>query len=68
MNPEMTNLSGVTMAELASFCIHKLARLEARFIILCHRAQAAGIDCSDLWDLHGPGGGERGAPVRLTDA
>lgn len=38
------------IAELASFSINKLASLESRFIILCHRAKAAGIDCDDLCD------------------
>jgi hypothetical protein len=42
------------MAELASFCVQKMASLEARFIRLCWRAQAAGIDCSDLWGEHPP--------------
>jgi hypothetical protein len=41
------------IAELASFCFKKLTSLEARFIVLCHRAQAAGIDCSDLWEVPG---------------
>jgi hypothetical protein len=36
------------LAELASFCFHKLANLESRFIILCHRAKVVGIDCDDL--------------------
>ncbi len=36
------------ISELASFCFRKLASLEARFIILCHRAEQAGIPCSDL--------------------
>lgn len=38
------------IAELATFCFHKLASLEARFITLCFRAQAVGVDCSDLMD------------------
>jgi hypothetical protein len=46
--PENADLSDITMAELASFCIRKMASLEARFVILCHRAQAAGIDTADL--------------------
>jgi hypothetical protein len=36
------------IAELAGFCFHKLANLESRFIILCHRAKALGLDCDDL--------------------
>ena len=36
------------LTELAEFCFKKLANLESRFMILCHRAEAAGIDCSDL--------------------
>lgn len=35
-------------AELAEFCFRRMTSLEARFIILCTRAQAAGIECSDL--------------------
>lgn len=35
-------------AELAQFCFGKLANLEARFVILCHRAQALGIDTDDI--------------------
>ena len=35
-------------AELAQFCFHKLASLEARFIILCHRAEALGIETEDI--------------------
>lgn len=38
-------------AELVEFCFKKVANLEARFIILCHRAQAAGIPCEDINDL-----------------
>ena len=34
--------------DLAGYCFHKLASLEARFIALCYRAQSAGIDCRDL--------------------
>ena len=36
------------MTELANFCFAKLAKLEARFVILCDRASRAGIDCTDL--------------------
>ena len=36
------------ITELATFCFRKLAKLEARFVILCERVKAAGIDCSDL--------------------
>lgn len=35
-------------AELAQFCFKKVASLEARFVILCHRAQALGIDTEDI--------------------
>jgi len=38
----------VDPGEAAAFCMRKLAELEARFIILCHRAEQAGIDCTDL--------------------
>ncbi len=38
-------------SELADFCFRKLMHLEARFVMLCHRAQAAGIDCEDLHDF-----------------
>jgi hypothetical protein len=34
--------------ELAQFCFNKLANLEARFVILCHRAEALGIDTEDI--------------------
>jgi len=51
------------LEQLAAFCFQKLAGLEARFIILCHRAQAAGIDCSDLCGPH-PAAGS-GAPQQL---
>jgi hypothetical protein len=37
-------------SELAAFCFRKMASLEGRFLILCQRAQAVGIDCSDLTD------------------
>lgn len=35
-------------AELAQFCFGKLANLEARFVILCHRAEALGIETGDI--------------------
>ena len=35
-------------AELAQFCFRKVANLEARFIILCHRAEALGIETADI--------------------
>ena len=35
-------------AELAEFCFRKLANLEARFVILCHRAEALGIETDDI--------------------
>jgi hypothetical protein len=35
-------------AELAEFCFRKLAKLEARFVILCHRAEALGIQTDDI--------------------
>ncbi len=38
-------------SELAAFCFRKVASLEARFVILCQRAQAAGIECEDLNDF-----------------
>ncbi|MGQ0814101.1 MAG: hypothetical protein ACT4O1_06505 [Gemmatimonadota bacterium] len=39
------------ITELATFCFRKLANLEARFIALCARAEAAGIDCRDLREV-----------------
>ena len=39
-------------AELAQFCFHKVASLEARFIILCHRAEALGIETADIMGGH----------------
>lgn len=36
------------IADLAQFCFRKLASLEARFIILCHRAEAVGIETDDI--------------------
>jgi hypothetical protein len=36
------------IADLAQFCFRKLASLEARFLILCHRAEALGIETNDI--------------------
>lgn len=36
------------LEEIAAYCFRRLAALEARFIILCHRASAVGIECTDL--------------------
>lgn len=54
------------LAELASFCFRKLANLEARFIALCARAQAAGIDCADLQSPDPPGD-EMRAPLSMVN-
>jgi hypothetical protein len=67
VSQDMSNPSELTIAELASFCIQKPAHLEARFIILCHRARAAGIECSDLWEQQLPRGSEDGPPLQLLN-
>jgi hypothetical protein len=40
----------VELGEVLSFYMHKLASVESRLMILCHRAQAAGIECKDLME------------------
>lgn len=55
------------LEQLAAFCFQKLAGLEARFIILCHRAQAAGIDCSDLCSPHPTASSAADRPLQLLD-
>jgi hypothetical protein len=40
----------VELGEVLSFYMHKLASVESRLLILCHRVQAAGIECKDLFD------------------
>jgi hypothetical protein len=47
-NDEVT----ASIKEFMAFYLRKLAGLEARFVVLCHRAQEIGIDCSDLCDGH----------------
>lgn len=51
MEREIRELAETDVTELAAFCFRKLASLEAKFIILCHRAEKLGIDCSDLKTL-----------------
>jgi hypothetical protein len=48
MDREIRELAEADVTELAAFCFRKLASLEAKFIILCLRAEKLGIDCSDL--------------------
>lgn len=55
------------IANLTSFCFRKLANLEARFIILCTRAEAAGIDCSDLHELEQLAEAEATPSVRIVN-
>jgi hypothetical protein len=53
--------------ELARFCFQKLANLESRFIILCHRAKALGIDCDDLSDVKVSEPEEPAKPLRVVN-
>ena len=48
MNHEKTIRVVLDPEDVATFCMNKLASLEASFTILCHRATKAGIECSDL--------------------
>jgi hypothetical protein len=54
------------IAELATFCFRKIANLETRFIILCHRAESAGIDCADLRSPEAPSE-EAGTALRVVN-
>ncbi|MGQ0561203.1 MAG: hypothetical protein ACT443_04940 [Gemmatimonadota bacterium] len=54
------------IAELASFCFRRLANLEARFSVLCQRAEALGIDCADLCS-DDPVRPEDTAPLRVLN-
>lgn len=55
------------IAELAGFCFHKLANLESRFIVLCHRAKAVGIDCDDLCNGFVISDNGSTEPLRMTN-
>ena len=48
MEREIKQLAETDVIEMTAFCFRKLASLEAKFILLCHRAEKLGIDCSDL--------------------
>lgn len=52
MDPDLEMLEAV-YGEGTAFCVRRLASLEAKFIVLCHRAAAAGIDCKDLAMVEG---------------
>ena len=55
------------IAELATFCFQKVANLESRFIILCHRAKTVGIDCDDLCNGHVVAENSSTAPSRMSN-
>ena len=55
----------VELGEVLSFYMHKLASVESRFIILCHRVQAMGIDCNDLLDGYSLSEAEEGGSMHL---
>ncbi|MGQ0563241.1 MAG: hypothetical protein ACT443_15380 [Gemmatimonadota bacterium] len=55
------------ITELATFCFRKVANLEARFIVLCHRAQAAGIECLDLCEGYVATEQEPDEPLRVVN-
>lgn len=67
MIPDSPEDYDVSPVEIATFCFHKLAALEARFILLCHRAQAAGIDCTDLYEERLLVAAETGAPLQVVN-
>lgn len=53
-------------AELAQFCFGKLASLEARFVILCHRAEALGIETGDIIGVKVPDP-KAPSPIRVVN-